>query len=196
MEWLLWLNHVNAAAVAAVLLYWEFMELRTSRADKRSGSHRFLIRVGIRLLLPAAGLLLIMQLIGFEVLPINLAPNLIIPTYVAGQLIFWGGAVLAIWSRVAIGQHWAHAAEYQIIPGQSLVTHGPYSRIRHPIYTALLLLFLGGQLIVQSWLTLLMIPLLAFIYWQAWKEEQLLLTQFGDTYRDYRRRTGRIFPRL
>ena len=76
---------------------------------------------------------------------------------------------------------------------QHLATGGFYRRVRHPLY------FFG---LVILWLTpLLTWNLLAlnlggtiYILAGAWLEERKLLTEFGEAYADYRRRTPFIIP--
>lgn len=190
------LNYVGAAAVAAVLLYWEVRELLTSKADKRRGFHSRSRRLAIRLLLPAAGGLIIWQLAYSDPLPLALPETIRSVAMAIGQIIFWSSVALAFWSRETIGRHWAHAAEYQVVSEQELVTNGPYRYMRHPIYTALLGIFTGAQLWLSSWLLLLSLPLYAFIRWQAAREEELLADTFGQEYERYRRSAGMVLPKL
>jgi protein-S-isoprenylcysteine O-methyltransferase Ste14 len=78
----------------------------------------------------------------------------------------------------------------------TLVTSGPYRWIRHPMYSAALLLvmastFLTANLVVAS-AGLIMFVLLAA---RSRLEEQRLVEKFGDAYREYQRQTGRFVPR-
>jgi len=84
-----------------------------------------------------------------------------------------------------------------IQPGHTLVTSGVYGVIRHPSYLGLLVNSLGWALAFRSGvgvpLTVRNIPpLLA----RMRAEETLLLTQFGDEYDAYCRRTSRVIPGL
>ncbi len=78
-----------------------------------------------------------------------------------------------------------------------LVTHGPYRWIRNPLYTAGGLIFTGLGLVAASWLIVgaaaLVIP---FLWLRLPKEEAELEARFGQEYRDYVNRTGRLLPRL
>jgi protein-S-isoprenylcysteine O-methyltransferase Ste14 len=85
-----------------------------------------------------------------------------------------------------------------MIREQSLITSGPYQFIRHPIYTAFLLI-LGSTLLISAnwligiaWIGMTVIEVGSRIGF----EEQLMLEYFGDGYRNYRKRTGRLLPRL
>lgn len=79
----------------------------------------------------------------------------------------------------------------------TLVTHGPYRWVRHPFYVTAALLMTSATLISANWLigasSLLVLTLLAI---RTPKEEQMLLTRFGEQYREYISKTGRFFPRV
>ena len=79
----------------------------------------------------------------------------------------------------------------------SLVTHGPYRWVRHPLYTVGFLAFAGLSLAAANWfiggvLVLGVIPLAL----RTPVEEARLVERFGDDYRVYMQRTGRYWPRL
>lgn len=187
---------IHAVAVLLVLLYWEAREIFTSIADKKKGQHGALPRLLIRLILPVVGAGIILQLLGLVPAAVALPEVFEEPLRILGQLVFWGGFLLAFWARETIGRHWAHAAEYQVVKSQDLVTDGPYAYIRHPIYTALFAIFLGAQMLTSTWLILLTPLLYWFIHWQASKEEELLIKKFKKKYRDYQAGTGMILPRI
>jgi protein-S-isoprenylcysteine O-methyltransferase Ste14 len=71
-----------------------------------------------------------------------------------------------------------------------------YGRIRHPMYAAHFLLGIGQVLLLQNWLVgpanLLVFTPLYLI--RVAREERLLLDRFGDEYRAYMERTGRLIP--
>ena len=82
------------------------------------------------------------------------------------------------------------------VAGAGLRTAGLYARIRHPIYTGLLLL--AGGLVLRSpgvWPALWFVLLAAILTAKAIWEEHMLAEAYPD-YREYRRHTGRFLPRL
>jgi protein-S-isoprenylcysteine O-methyltransferase Ste14 len=185
-------------AIIGILAYWEIREVFTSHADKRRSKHPRTAKIAMRMLLPLIGVLLIGQLVTEASLsvPLNVTDTTETIVELIGAVIFWSGIACAVWSRETLGKHWAHAADYQIVPGQTLVTHGPYRWVRHPMYTALLAIFTGVQVMLASWLVILSLPLYGVMVWQGRKEEVLLTEAFGHTYRAYQKRTGMIWPRL
>jgi protein-S-isoprenylcysteine O-methyltransferase Ste14 len=78
------------------------------------------------------------------------------------------------------------------------VDSGPYRWIRHPIYSAYMLNYIGSGLVAANWV-LTLIPALTFavlVATRIGREEQVLIDEFGDQYIDYMRRTGGLFPRF
>jgi len=79
----------------------------------------------------------------------------------------------------------------------SQVIIGVYRKIRHPMYTAHFLWSIAQILLLQNWIAgwgflVSFLPL----YWVRIKEEeQMMWDEFGDSYRSYMRKTGRLFPK-
>jgi protein-S-isoprenylcysteine O-methyltransferase Ste14 len=74
-----------------------------------------------------------------------------------------------------------------------LVTGGLYRYVRHPLYTAGLVII--WLIPIMTWnLLALIIGLSAYIIIGAYFEERKLLMDFGDAYADYRRHTPMLVP--
>ena len=78
----------------------------------------------------------------------------------------------------------------------TLVTHGPYRWVRHPLYTVGSSLFIAFGIMADNWFIALL-GVLAFIAMavRTPKEEANLIEKFGDEYREYMKRTGRFLPK-
>jgi protein-S-isoprenylcysteine O-methyltransferase Ste14 len=115
----------------------------------------------------------------------------------------WAGVGVALlgfgllqWAQNTLGKNWSDTP--RMIKEQSLITSGPYHFIRHPIYTAFLLI-LGSTLLISAnwfiglaWIGMTSLEVASRIGF----EESLMLEYFGDQYRDYMKQTGRLLPRV
>lgn len=102
-------------------------------------------------------------------------------------LIFAGILLLAAAWRVM------HAARLK----HELETGGIYARVRHPQYLAFIVIMFGFLLQWPTLLTLLMFPILVFVYVRlARTEERLMEEELGERYRAYATRTPAFVPRL
>jgi len=79
---------------------------------------------------------------------------------------------------------------------QKLVTDGPYRLVRHPLYTGLFLIFFAFFVQASNWLVLVfgIGGLSVLLLVRVPKEEALLVSHFGNTYRVYMNQTNRFFP--
>jgi protein-S-isoprenylcysteine O-methyltransferase Ste14 len=77
----------------------------------------------------------------------------------------------------------------------SIVRSGAFRYIRHPMYTALMLLAWGAFLKQFTWFTLaLVVAATVLLFLTAVRDEQECIAHFGDDYRDYMRGTRRFIP--
>jgi protein-S-isoprenylcysteine O-methyltransferase Ste14 len=130
--------------------------------------------------------------IGFlanRVLPRNL------PGPVVGVLLTWSGIALAIWARYHLAEYWS--ARITIKEGHELIRTGPYTRLRHPIYSGLILATIGSALVIDRWRCVLGLCLVVAGYcFKAKKEESMLSQQFGEAFREHQKHTGFLLPRF
>lgn len=107
-----------------------------------------------------------------------------------GTLLFGGclvliGLPLLMLSRRHLGRAFAVTPQAKV-----LVTEGVYGRIPHPMYVFLDVTLLGVIIMLQqAWLLVLWTALVTLQAWQAQREARVLEQAFGDSYREYRKRT-------
>jgi protein-S-isoprenylcysteine O-methyltransferase Ste14 len=132
-----------------------------------------------------------------------LTPWLEFADYRLPWLVPWfGAAVMAasLWlfwrSHADLGQNWSVSLELR--EGHQLVTQGVYRRIRHPMYASIWLWAIAQGMLLENWLAgWSIVPAFAAMYLlRTPREEELMCEVFGDEYRQYMRRTGRLLPRL
>ena len=108
--------------------------------------------------------------------------------------------IFALWllrrSHTDLGRNWLIAAETR--DTQKLVTDGVFRYIRHPMYAAHLLWGIAQALLITNWIAGLssLVIFLPMYLLRVRREEKVMLAQFGDEYRAYQHRTGRIIPRF
>jgi protein-S-isoprenylcysteine O-methyltransferase Ste14 len=121
-----------------------------------------------------------------------------LPTWVrwAGIPIALIGFVLIEAAQKALGSNWSDTPVFT--KEQTLSTNGPYRSIRHPIYTAFLLILSAPLLLSANWLLGLawIIGTYVDVSSRSRYEEGLLLEQFGDDYAAYLTTSGRFLPKF
>jgi protein-S-isoprenylcysteine O-methyltransferase Ste14 len=112
-----------------------------------------------------------------------------------GVLLAVAGLGFTVWARRALGRNWS--ARVTIKDAHEIVRVGPYRWIRHPIYTGILLAFLGSAIARPQWRGLLAFTLVAVSYVRKLRlEERWLGDTFGAAYAEYRRGTWALIPFL
>jgi protein-S-isoprenylcysteine O-methyltransferase Ste14 len=109
-----------------------------------------------------------------------------------GLAVFLLGLALAIWARVYIGRNWGMPMSQKVDP--ELVTTGPYSSIRHPIYSGLILAMIGTTIAVSLYGLGAVVLLGAYFIYSAIVEERTMTRLFPGSYPEYKRSTKRLIP--
>lgn len=113
---------------------------------------------------------------------------------VAGAVLYAAGLWLFHRSHADLGTNWSITLEVR--EEHRLVTEGVYRRIRHPMYSALLLFALGQAVALPNWVAgpsyLVVMALLVAL--RLGPEERLMRETFGARYDEYAVKTKRIVP--
>ena len=166
-----------------------------SRAERREAMRKESV-TGILLLILTPIELVLILLYVWGPLWMSWA-DLVFPFWIhwSGVGIMFMSIPLALWVHQTLGKHYSYALETK--SEQTLVTSGPYVRVRHPLYLAHNMSNLGMILLTAN------IPLIIFAiigvpltYLRIKDEERMMTEQFGSEYKEYTERTGRVFPKL
>ena len=149
--------------------------------------------------------LLALLAVGMGVLPVVyiFTPVLNFANYKPRSWAGWTGAASfaialpVLWRAHAdLGQYWSESL--QLRQGHQLITSGIYRYIRHPMYAFGWLFGSAQALLLQNWIAgpsgLVSFGLLYFS--RVPREEHMMFDQFGDEYRSYMKRTGRVIPHV
>lgn len=109
-----------------------------------------------------------------------------------GLAVFLSGLAVAVWARRYLGQNWGMPMTEKANP--ELVTTGPYSRVRHPIYTGIILAMIGTTIAVSLYWAVAVLALGGYFIFSAFMEERYMVTRFPDSYPEYRRSTKMLVP--
>ncbi len=106
-------------------------------------------------------------------------------TRIAGLLLALAGLAGLTIARLNLGNSFSVAPE-----ARQLVTHGVYSKIRHPVYVFGVLLIAGMALYIPLlYILLILVFIIPMQIVRAGEENRVLEDAFGEEYREYRRRT-------
>jgi protein-S-isoprenylcysteine O-methyltransferase Ste14 len=98
-----------------------------------------------------------------------------------------------VWAREHLGSNWSRSVTVK--QDHELITSGPYALVRHPIYTGILLGFLGTSVAEGQVRSLIAFLLVAVILWAKLRlEEQWMRSEFGETYEAYAQRVHGLVP--
>jgi len=108
-------------------------------------------------------------------------------------LVAAAGMLFSVWARVHLGGNWS--AIVTIKHAHELIANGPYAIVRHPIYTGLLVAFIGSAMARGEWRGVLAV----LVAWWALRrklrlEERWMAERFGQQYETYCRRVPALVP--
>lgn len=112
-----------------------------------------------------------------------------------GVPFFAAAGVLVIWTFKSLGKNLTDTVVLR--KEHTLVTAGPYRWVRHPLYTAVVLMVVGTSLIAANWLLFAAgTAVFLLLVLRTRTEEGNLIARFGNDYREYMKRTGRFLPQF
>jgi protein-S-isoprenylcysteine O-methyltransferase Ste14 len=105
------------------------------------------------------------------------------------------GLGLWTWTQAVLGKEWS--PQLQLREQHRLVTSGPYTWMRHPMYSSMFGVGIALALLAANWcFVLFAMAMTAGFVVRAPREERMMLEAFGEEYRVYMQRTGRFFPKF
>jgi protein-S-isoprenylcysteine O-methyltransferase Ste14 len=105
-----------------------------------------------------------------------------------------GGTIFRVWCIRTLGKFFTATVKTQ--KEQHVITSGAYRVVRHPSYSGAYIAAIGSTVFMHTWVALAVTVVVLFIayYIRINAEEETLVREFGDEYREYRKRTWKLVP--
>ena len=188
-----WVTAYLLLVQLGVSIYWRWLARRSGDVVPRSAEPKRIMAA--RLLM---AILVLMPLGWYLLAPTSLPWSklwLLDEVRWVGAALCAASILLVFWTLKTLGPNVTETT----LTKQShvLVTAGPYRLIRHPFYAFTILFLLGVSILTASWLILLGMAVCTVIHLRVIipAEEDSLAAKFGQPYRDYVSRTGRLLPK-
>ena len=185
-----YLNFIVPACWIIFLVYWIISARKTKRTIKTKGP----VDVNFYPIMFLGYILFVRPRFPkpFDFLSVKLLPDnqwLML----LGIAIVIGGLVITIIARRTLADNWSSAVTFK--ENHELITAGIYHFVRHPIYTGILLMFLGSAYLYLSWSTIIGFGLMVFaIIYKIRLEEKMMTEHFPDAYPIYKTKVKAIIP--
>ncbi len=115
--------------------------------------------------------------------------------YWSGVMLIAAGLGFSVWARQHLGRNWSGTV--QVKQDHQLICTGPYRLVRHPIYTGILVAFLGTAIVNGDWCGILGVLIAFESFWRKLTlEERFMRETFGSVYKEYQARTAALIPYL
>jgi protein-S-isoprenylcysteine O-methyltransferase Ste14 len=130
-------------------------------------------------------------------LPWNFLCQEIVPwsdgLYLFGVACVAAGLAFSCWARYVLGRNWSGIVTVK--EDHELIRTGPYRYVRHPIYTGLLLGFVGTAIARDEWRGVLAVVIVYVALWRKFRlEERWMIENFGDAYLRFRDEVPALIP--
>lgn len=173
------------------LVYWQIKAANTKTTQRLEPAASRILRL---LIFAIAMVLLLTTRIPLPWLYLELWPVGLWPFWL-GAAVTIAGLLFAVWARVYLGRNWSRSVT--IKKDHDLITTGPYARIRHPIYTGILIGLAGTAIALSQVRGIIVLALFFIAFWIKLRmEEEWMRSQFGEKYAAYVDRTAALVPFL
>jgi protein-S-isoprenylcysteine O-methyltransferase Ste14 len=133
----------------------------------------------------------------FRILSIDWLNARVLPGKLLIEIIAFIGVLVSlafmIWSRVVLGKNWS--GRIAVKNDHQLITSGPYTMVRHPMYTGFIFAFLFSAILLGEVRGVIsFVILLIGILMKLQKEERVIRNVFGIKYDEYAKRVKKLIP--
>jgi protein-S-isoprenylcysteine O-methyltransferase Ste14 len=117
-----------------------------------------------------------------------------LPVFFIGVALMILGSLLRRWCFRTLGEYFT--GDVKARADQPVIRTGPYRYVRHPSYTAGIMMFTGIGLALGSWFSFLLITIasIATYWYRVTIEERALLGTIGEPYASFMKERKRFIP--
>lgn len=174
-----------------ILIYWILSRNKTKKVADQEGRIKqflyYILPLIVAILLLGPG-----EWFGHSLIRENFVEHSNFVGFV-GLLFCSSGTFLACWARNKLGENWSLSIQKK--ENHELIQSGIYGIIRHPIYTGLLMLFVGNAIIVGDYRGIIAVLIVFTSFWfKLLQEEKMLLSIFGRQFIEYQKKTKALIP--
>ncbi|MDD5466363.1 MAG: isoprenylcysteine carboxylmethyltransferase family protein [Anaerolineales bacterium] len=186
-QWEKWLQIIGITLGVFTLLLEvsSFIRPQQQPAGREIGKgSRFLKR---EFLILATVLFILFMVILWKPIPVTFDPQWRLALLAVGSIIYFPSLALYLWGFFSLGSLFYVSSGFgvRLQKSHQLITTGPFSIVRHPMYLALILASLGMLLLFRTWASAGFVLMMLSLVRRAKKEEQALALEFGAQWQDY-----------
>jgi protein-S-isoprenylcysteine O-methyltransferase Ste14 len=113
-----------------------------------------------------------------------------------GNLIMIIGLITRITATRTLKQYYTRTLKIQ--PNQKVIDFGLYKYLRHPGYLGIIMIWTGASIASNNWIIFVFVTLASILvyHYRIESEEKMLISAFGESYFNYKKRTWRLVPWL
>jgi protein-S-isoprenylcysteine O-methyltransferase Ste14 len=194
--WIRWVGVVVGLITLAIALWRGVWQGLQRPSERSTGAAARMLRVPLQLLFGALWIGLCFFLwkpaLAMVTIPARVAALSL------GTLLYFPGLALYLWGVRTLGEMYRVSSGFgaQLNVQHQLVTRGPFSYVRHPMYLGLQIAAVGGLLLYRTWtFVFIAVNFLALVF-RARREEEALAMEFGDQWNAYAKRVPAWMPRF
>jgi len=172
-----------------------FSSLRRPSGREERGA-RFALRAPV--LLVATVLFVLAGSVAWRPLPVQPPFWLRVTFLVIGAPLFFGSLTLYLWGLRSLGEMFGPSSGFgvRLYARHRLVTRGPYSYVRHPMYLGVIGAAIGSLLLYRTWAALALAIMMFGTIVRARREETVLSEELGAEWDEYAAEVPAWLPRL
>jgi protein-S-isoprenylcysteine O-methyltransferase Ste14 len=178
-----WIYLQIIAVIWIVFMAFNFLPALRGRAPVERRSFAY-IRRSVVVAVIAVILVILLASFGSEALVFRVVPDTPLAG-IAGIILTIAGLGFSAWARRHLGKYWSSMVQVKV--GHQIVRTGPYGIVRNPMYTGILVAFLGAVIAIGELLAFVALFIGILSIWVKLKSEEEILTEkFGEEYLHYK----------